>query len=546
MDLSLPPHRACAGVCPALALGEGKVPLFDPDRLHIVFSTECNAYFDWQSAGLFYSIKAAYAADGLQPPRTTRLSACAEDNRKMLRPELHSPGWAGYHPKFDTYVHPLYTVNRCPDDATDLDCNRKDRYSAYNKPGSVTHWLEHSGTSAEFVAFLDADQVLVHPINPVFLGARAGRPVSALYAYLKGVRDDVHMGVKARMVAAKRNHAPFEQAGGFFIFHTADLRRVAPLWLRYTQRVRADPDSWANTGDLFNCRGAPAGCQGKECKCPGPPWISEMYGYVFGASEANLTHVIDNRVMLYPGYAADHLKEPYPLVLHYGITAVMDLGPGKGYWAFDKHWYQGPGQQSIMACPGAASGKQKFREPPPVASVLAAESVMSDRSRRLVIYCIWTLHNATVSWQQWRCPGGATDVVPYSTQRPWRCRVDADVLTCREAAPGAELGGGGGSKGDDGVVRGSEAGVCEDTDTRGFCCAWAAAGHCTSNAAYMATSCRRACKLCSTAEEPCRSEQPRPIRRGTPTAVTFPWVAVSGWLVALLLFLKMFGGRRSR
>lgn len=53
--------------------------------------------------------------------------------------------------------------------------------------------------------------------------------------------------------------------------------QVAPLWLKWTEEVRKDPESWGNTGDIFNGNGK-----------NGPPWISEMYGYVFACAEVGL------------------------------------------------------------------------------------------------------------------------------------------------------------------------------------------------------------------------------------------------------------------
>eukprot|EP01062_Namystynia_karyoxenos_P045076 TRINITY_DN33401_c0_g1_i2.p1 TRINITY_DN33401_c0_g1~~TRINITY_DN33401_c0_g1_i2.p1 ORF type:complete len:439 (+),score=68.06 TRINITY_DN33401_c0_g1_i2:894-2210(+) len=431
---------------------------------------------------------------------------------------------------------------------------------------------------ADYVAFLDADQVLRNPINPEWLGARKGKVVSALYAYLKGVRPEIHMGVKARMIADGRNHAPFEQAGGFFIFHIEDLRRVAPLWLLYTQRVRADPDSWANTGDVYNCRGAPAGCQGKDCHCPSPPWISEMYGYVFGASEANLSHVIDNRVMLYPAYDADHLKDPFPLVVHYGITTVMDLGTGEGYWAFDKHWYQQRSRDAgMLACPGKP--RNALKEPPPPERVMAADSIMSPRSRSIVIYCLWALVNATRAWVAHHCgPGSQRDAtIPWTHQRRWQCKAGAaNVMSCVEAPPNAPLGGGYGYKGDPAVAGpGNAGGGCVDADQRGHCCRWAAAGECRSNAGYMLSNCRRSCGACALASEcgegPAGQHQGAdagaagagsagrtastgsavsarglPAGAGGEGAKHLPAVAVSGWIVALLVLLHTAPRRGQR
>lgn len=52
--------------------------------------------------------------------------------------------------------------------------------------------------------------------------------------------------------------------------HIEDLRKFAPLWLSKTEEVRNDREHWATniTGDIY-----------------GKGWISEMYGYSFGAAE---------------------------------------------------------------------------------------------------------------------------------------------------------------------------------------------------------------------------------------------------------------------
>lgn len=55
--------------------------------------------------------------------------------------------------------------------------------------------------------------------------------------------------------------------------HIDDLRKFAPLWLSKTEEVRSDRDHWGQnfTGDIY-----------------GYGWISEMYGYSFGAAEVQL------------------------------------------------------------------------------------------------------------------------------------------------------------------------------------------------------------------------------------------------------------------
>lgn len=40
-----------------------------------------------------------------------------------------------------------------------------------------------------------------------------------------------------------------DMAGGFTLMAREDMRRVAPLWLKYTERVREDPMAFNLTGD---------------------------------------------------------------------------------------------------------------------------------------------------------------------------------------------------------------------------------------------------------------------------------------------------------
>ncbi|MBA0733257.1 hypothetical protein Gogos_017292 [Gossypium gossypioides] len=63
--------------------------------------------------------------------------------------------------------------------------------------------------------------------------------------------------------------------GGLLALHIDDLRVLAPLWLSRTEEVHEDRAHWETniTGDIY-----------------GEGWISEMYGYAFGAAEPILLH----------------------------------------------------------------------------------------------------------------------------------------------------------------------------------------------------------------------------------------------------------------
>ena len=70
-----------------------------------------------------------------------------------------------------------------------------------------------------------------------------------------------------------RNPEACDKVGGVIIMHIDDLRKFAMYWLLKTQEVRADKEHYAKelTGDIYESG-----------------WISEMYGYSFGAAEVRL------------------------------------------------------------------------------------------------------------------------------------------------------------------------------------------------------------------------------------------------------------------
>lgn len=63
-----------------------------------------------------------------------------------------------------------------------------------------------------------------------------------------------------------------DKVGGLLAMHIDDLRALAPMWLSKTEEVREDRTHWGTniTGDIY-----------------GAGWISEMYGYSFGAAEVS-------------------------------------------------------------------------------------------------------------------------------------------------------------------------------------------------------------------------------------------------------------------
>ncbi|KAG0593534.1 hypothetical protein M758_1G329500 [Ceratodon purpureus] len=298
-------------------------------RIHTLFSAECTPYFDWQTVGLVHSFK-----QSKQPGYITRLLSCTEENLKIYRGMNLAPT----HIVPSMSLHPL----------------TGDWYPAINKPAAILHWLNHVQTDAEFIIILDADMIMRGPITPWEFGGEKDLVVAAPYDYLIGC-DNILAQLHTR------NPKACSKVGGVLIIHIDDLRRLAPFWLHKTEEVRADKAHWATniTGDMYQ--------QG---------WISEMYGYAFGAAEINLKHKRRSDIMMYPGY------EPNtpPRLLHYGLKFSV------GNWHFDKQeWRE---QDMTNNC------WQRFPEPPDQSSLPKSLSALEFDRDSISIECVRTLNEA--------------------------------------------------------------------------------------------------------------------------------------------------------
>jgi len=148
--------------------------------MHTVFSTECTSYFDWQSVGVFYSHQ-----EVLQPGYITRLMACD-----------HPAGYAGANIG-PTHVHPNY--------GNPKNNHVHDRYTPYNKPGALQHWLDstidepdRTEPPPEYVLVVDPDTIFRKPIDcHRELGVRPGVVASSPRPYLEGVDN----GMAAQFVS---------------------------------------------------------------------------------------------------------------------------------------------------------------------------------------------------------------------------------------------------------------------------------------------------------------------------------------------------------
>ncbi|KAF6165327.1 hypothetical protein GIB67_018771 [Kingdonia uniflora] len=299
-------------------------------KIHTIFSTECTTYFDWQTVGLLHSFRLSG-----QPGNITRLLSCTEQDLKRYKGHDLAP--THYVPSMSR--HPL----------------TGDWYPAINKPAAVLHWLNHVNIDAEFIVILDADMIMRGPITPWEFNAARGRPVSTPYDYLIGCENEL-----AKLHT--RHPEACDKVGGVIIMHIDDLRKFALFWLHKTEEVRADKTHYSKevTGDIYESG-----------------WISEMYGYSFGAAELNLRHLISREILIYPGY----VPEPGVKyrIFHYGLEFTL------GNWSFDKaNWRN---EDLVNTC------WAKFPDPPELSTLNSTEENALQRDQ-LSFECMQTLNEA--------------------------------------------------------------------------------------------------------------------------------------------------------
>ncbi|XP_052722860.1 peptidyl serine alpha-galactosyltransferase isoform X2 [Vigna angularis] len=308
-------------------------------KIHTIFSTECTTYFDWQTVGLMHS----FHKSG-QPGNITRLLSCSDEELQKYKGHDLAP--THYVPSMSR--HPL----------------TGDWYPAINKPAAVLHWLNHVNIDAEFIVILDADMILRGSITPWEFKAARGHPVSTPYDYLIGCDNEL-----AKLHTSHPEAC--DKVGGVIIMHVDDLRKFAMLWLHKTEEVRADRAHYARniTGDIYESG-----------------WISEMYGYSFGAAELKLKHTINDKILIYPGYVpAPDVKYR---VFHYGLRFSV------GNWSFDKAVWRNV--DVVNKC------WAKFPDPPD-SSTLGLDNKEDLQRDLLSIECAKTLNEALNLHHQRRC-----------------------------------------------------------------------------------------------------------------------------------------------
>ena len=114
------------------------------DSLHVVFSTDCTFFQDWQSLIIFHSAVAVG-----QKGSITRIASGCDAGKKEVLVKLYAK------------LFPQYSVHFTPDFKTD-------KYIYFNKAYGMEHWLDNSQTAipdGDVIAIMDPDMIFLRPLT---------------------------------------------------------------------------------------------------------------------------------------------------------------------------------------------------------------------------------------------------------------------------------------------------------------------------------------------------------------------------------------------
>jgi hypothetical protein len=118
-------------------------------KIHVVFSTDCTPFQDWQTLVFFYSARAVR-----QDGPVTRIASGCDSTKQLQLTNLYKK------------LYPEYSVHFTPDFKKDERTG--DTYHFYNKPRGVLHWIENSQPKickGTIVAICDPDFIFLRPLS---------------------------------------------------------------------------------------------------------------------------------------------------------------------------------------------------------------------------------------------------------------------------------------------------------------------------------------------------------------------------------------------
>lgn len=216
--------------------------------MHVIFSTDCTPYQDWQTIVLFHSAVTV----GQEGPITRIASGC-NDAKKAELTELYQK------------LYPQYYVHFTPDFKKDAKTGKS--YDFYNKPWGLKDWLHNANPPIDpdvIIALIDPDMIFLRPLTTAIRGVAnnifhkslgqseiidrvtQGHPVAQLYGLGAPWANDKHLKFNRTHVCGQgstclKHSVQYGEkhfsVGPPYLVQRRDLDRIARSWTDFVPRV---------------------------------------------------------------------------------------------------------------------------------------------------------------------------------------------------------------------------------------------------------------------------------------------------------------------
>jgi hypothetical protein len=246
----------------------------DETKYHVVFSTDCSDYHNWQSYVLFY-----HAQKIGQPGTITRIASGCSAKQTLTMRDFHYHHVEPISPRFKTHFTPSYS---------EID---GDHFIYFNKPFGLRHWMEHvlgfphADDEDAIIILIDPDMILLKPITRFFDNSTDrwrhdglskvthGHPVAQQYllAPIWLEWNLTHLlGSRTPAVQLTREDAwRSSQLGPPYIATARDMWKLAKRWTELCVEVKK----------IY------------------PYMLAEMYAYILAAADLNMQHAVSHSLM---------------------------------------------------------------------------------------------------------------------------------------------------------------------------------------------------------------------------------------------------------
>lgn len=281
-------------------------------KLHLVFSTGCSAFQDWQSFVFFYQVLRSGQEGDVTRVASGCTDATAEALRTIFREQILSlPGGAD---RFHLHLTPDYS----------LAAGGDEEYKFFNKPFGLRHWMEHGlgfpdslpQFQSTVLVILDPDEILLRPFRADFTHDNAavwheppggasrfvvqeGRPFAQLYNFginglwMRIVNNGVGQIIDS---ASKPSSAPQQSTTNGTPPASSHLYSCTESEI--LQSYAAGPPYIGVALDMYNIVKTWSAFAVPVYKLFGGTHLSEMFAYVIAAAHLNLPHQLSKSFMV--------------------------------------------------------------------------------------------------------------------------------------------------------------------------------------------------------------------------------------------------------